>query len=194
MSLAEAKPTTTPERLPPFRCRECMRGPDKVEFPKDTDGSHVRICVECRHRLTLEKRFKGQEQSQQRDALKLLRMAARQKVHLPPLNEAVRMLVGKYGNLETVIDIIYVKLNHLLLKDDNKFEEVPAKITLDALKFLVGFIKAGLPQVETTIDASSMSEEEMDEALQTFFAEAVAKALPPANQTEPLTCQHQPPD
>lgn len=180
--------SNAPEQLPPYRCEECLRGPAKTDFLRDAEGRPSALCIECQARKAAKRQLAKHDQLRQRDVTKLLRMAVRQRVNLPPLSEAVSKLVGRFGGMDTIVDIIYVKLDHMLSMDDDLCSP---KVTLDALKFLVGFIRAGMAEVQTTIDASALSDEELDQAMRAYLLEVFGPSMtaPAETPERQLTCE-----
>lgn len=173
-----------PEVLPEFRCEECLRGPDKTEFDYDAEGNHPPLCVKCISQRTASRKLAVQDRQKQEDVTKLLRLAVRKHVHLPALSEMAGKLAAKFGGTDAVVDLIYVKLSDML-----KSDHISPKIQLDGLKFLVNFLRAGMASVNTTFDASVLTDDELETAMREYVAEIFGPAIAQSVITEHPPCQ-----
>ena len=171
--------------VPEFRCEECLRGPDKTRFQYDKDNHPFTVCMECVEAKKKATRIAKQDAVKDRDVTQLLRMAMRKQVHLPALSDLAFQVAQKFGGMEAVVDIIYVKLDKMLNSD-----RIDPRVQLDALKYLTGLLKAGMASVTTQFDASMLTDEELDAAMRDYVEEIFGStfkhpALPEQPQCQP---------
>lgn len=165
--------STPLSRLPEYRCDKCMRGPEQVEFGRDEEGERRTVCKECRERDHMQERMQQVARTQSQDISTLLRTSIRSRISLPQLNELASKLLLKYGGLDEVVTLIHGHIDQMLTN-----EKAKPKTKLDALRFLVGILKAGMAEHHTEIQITTLTDDQIDSAIDRFLEDRLGTVYP----------------